>query len=250
MSEGFSGPPAAPPPGHGPQGYGPTGYGPPGYGPPGYVPPGYGPPGYGPPGSIPPGYRPPKSGGGGIVIVVVLAIGAIFVLAIFGSLGIYGVRRYLQKAKTMEARNTVSAIARAAKSAYERDALDTTGGSNGAKHRLCGAAIPVPASVPVGRKYVPSPSDFESGDTVNGWKCLRFAVGMPMYYQYEYRVGGNYKGPARGGRDPGPDGFEVSAEGDLDGDGIKSLFVQTGRIDRATNTVTLDPDVFIVDEFE
>jgi hypothetical protein len=38
-----------------------------------------------------------------------------------------------------------------------------------------------------------------------------------------YRIGGNYKGPARGDPDPGPNGFEVSAEGDLDGDGVRVI---------------------------
>jgi hypothetical protein len=73
---------------------------------------------------------------------------------------------------------------------------------------------------------------------------------MPHYYQYEYRTGGPYKGPSRGGPDPGPDGFEVSAEGDLDGDGVTSLFTMTGKVDSATKSVRLATELFVADETE
>jgi hypothetical protein len=79
---------------------------------------------------------------------------------------------------------------------------------------------------------------------------LRFALTTPHYYQYDYRQGGPYKGPARGGPDPGPHGFEASAEGDLDGDGVTSLFTRTGTLDPRTNQIELSPTFFVVDEFE
>jgi len=71
----------------------------------------------------------------------------------------------------------------------------------------------------------------------------------PIRYRYSYRAGGGYLGPARGGPDPGPDGFEVAAEGDLDGDGITSLFTITGQFDPTWNSVLLS-SLFAVDEFE
>ena len=63
-------------------------------------------------------------------------------------------------------------------------------------------------------------------------------------------MGGPYKGPARGGPDPGADGFEISAEGDLDGDGVTSLFTQTGKVNEATKSVRLGTQLFIADEKE
>jgi hypothetical protein len=77
-----------------------------------------------------------------------------------------------------------------------------------------------------------------------------FTHDQPMLYQFEVRVGGNYKGPSRGGPDPGKNGFEVSAEGDLDGDGITSLQTFTGVVDSKTKKVTLAERLFIKDTLE
>ena len=89
-----------------------------------------------------------------------------------------------------------------------------------------------------------------TGDALTGWRCLKFTSITPIYYQYEYRQGGPYKGPARGGPDPGPNGFEASAEGDLDGDGKTSLFTLTGKVDAKRQMVVVDPEIFVVDERE
>lgn len=165
-------------------------------------------------------------------------------VGVASALAIFGVNRYLKSAKTAQAKMTVGRISRHATESFERETM--TGG-----HSLCKSATAVPSVVPAGRKYVPSDQsgrDFLTGDVENGWRCLRFQAEEALYYQYEYRVGGNYKGPGRGGPDPGPNGFEVSAEGDLDGDGQTSLFtlvgqVENGELRRATQ-------VFVADEFE
>jgi hypothetical protein len=173
----------------------------------------------------------------------------VFVAGAGAAVGIYAVRRYLKAAKTAEAKNTVGAIARAAVTAYEREDLQ----AQAIVHRLCKSAIAVPTRVPAGTKYAPSTAgkvDFETGDDRAGWRCLRFAMTDPHYYQYEYRQGGPYKGPARGGPDPGPNGFEVSAEGDLDGNGKTSLFTRIGTIDPKTHSVKVSTEIFISDEFE
>lgn len=174
---------------------------------------------------------------------------AVPLMGTMGALAIYGVRRYLASAKTSEAKNTIGAITRGAMAAYERETL----GGAGSTHQLCKSTPRTPAAVPTGKKYQPDStpgSDFESGDATSGWKCLKFTVTSPVYYSYEYRQGGPYKCPARGGVDPGPDGFEVSAEGDLDGDGVTSLFCQTGKIDPATKSVKVGTQLFIADEYE
>ncbi|MBK6514026.1 MAG: hypothetical protein IPM79_31105 [Polyangiaceae bacterium] len=176
--------------------------------------------------------------------------GAVPMLGTMGALAIYGVRRYLQSAKTSEAKNTIGAIARGAVGAYERESLGAGGAPS---HQLCKSAQRVPATIPSGKKYQPSSApgtDFESGDATSGWKCLKFTIVNPIYYSYEYRAGGPYKCPARGGTDPGPDGFEISAEGDLDGDGVTSLLCQIGKVDPTTQVIKLGTQLFIADEFE
>ena len=168
-------------------------------------------------------------------------------LGIVSALMIYGVRRYLVASKTAEAKNTVAAITRGAVAAYEREHAGSS------RHRLCASAEPVPAIVPPGQRYQPSArpdEDFQRGDPTQGWPCLKFGLTQPHYYRYAYRQGSGYLGPARGGPDPGPNGFEASAEGDLDGDGVTSLFTMTGRVDPKTGELTVDTQVFIDAELE
>jgi hypothetical protein len=169
---------------------------------------------------------------------------------VFAAIGIYGVRRYLVRAKQAEARNTLGAITRAAVAAFEREAL---GPSNSVQHQLCKSAQPVPSAVPRGKKYAPSNDpgrDWDSGDTEHGWRCLKFMMTQPQYYQYTYTVGGPYKGPKRGGPDPGPNGFEIAAEGDLDGNGVTSLFTRTGVVDPQTGMVKVSPEIWVDKENE
>lgn len=166
----------------------------------------------------------------------------------------YGVRRYLESAKVVEAKNTVGAIARGAIAAYERESVSgaALAPNASAAHVVCDSARPVPQSVPKGTTHQPGTAagaDFQSGTDAAGWRCLKFDMVMPHYYQYDYRHGGPYKGPARGGPDPGPGGFEISAEGDLDGDGKTSLFTIVGRIDPKTSVLRLS-DLFISEERE
>ncbi len=170
---------------------------------------------------------------------------AVSAISAVASIGIYGVRRYLMSAKTSEAKNTVGAIARGAIAAFEREQASAPA------HALCKSAPAVPATVPAGRRFTAKAgSDYDTGSDTEGWKCLKFMMTAPQYYQYAYRAGGDYKGPKRGGPNPGADGFEISAEGDLDADGLTSLFTLTGKLDKATNTVKLDTGLFIADEFE
>lgn len=172
--------------------------------------------------------------------------GGMALLGTSSALAIYGVRRYLAEAKVSEAKNTVGAIVRAAVSSFEME-----GGVGRPLHALCKSATPVPSSVQAGAIYKPSTQegqDFNTGNETTGWRCLRLTLTEPFRYQYEYRVGGSYKGPKRGGPDPGKNGFEASAEGDLDGDGKTSLFTMTGKIEKGE--LRLDPELFVADEME
>jgi type IV pilus assembly protein PilA len=187
---------------------------------------------------------PPKKTNTCLIVAIVLVVIAVPLVGTVAALGIYGVRRYLAAAKTAEAKNTVGAISRAAVSAYE---YETVAGAS--SHRLCASAITVPSRVPAGNKYQPSSAagaDFDSGSTTAGWRCLKFTMSYPMYYQYQYHQGSGYVVPGAGS--PGPNGFEVAAFGDLNGDGVKSTFARTGQV--VGGSVALSTTLFIENEFE
>src|ERR1700722_6510069 len=173
-----------------------------------------------PPGQYyaPPAQQPEKKSGKSTCLIVGLVILAITVpvLGVMGALAAYGVSKYLKSAKTAEAKSAIGAISRAAVAAYESETL--VGGKT--VHRLCGSATLVPRAVPKAVKYQPSSAagaDFHAGDENTGWPCLRFEMTQPMYYQYGY-----VKGAGSGKTGASANGFEASAHGDLNGDGVES----------------------------
>ena len=163
---------------------------------------------------LPHGYGPaPKTGSTGTIIAVVAGAVGIFVVAAVGVLavlGIYGTRKYIANAKTAEARNSLGIMAKDAAAAYE-----TAREADGTRALCPSARTPVPTSLKdvSAKKYLSSPSDW-SGDP--GFACLGFALSSPQYYQYNYTSTGT--------------GFTGAARGDLDGDGIASMFEIKGRV--------------------
>jgi type IV pilus assembly protein PilA len=187
------------------------------------------------------------------LMIVVAIIGVLATLAIFG------VDRYLKSTKTSEAKNSIGAIARNAAEAYSRETVDSELLAPGAQsasavHALCKSATPVPAAVPPGKKYQPNntgTADFNQGDATTGWKCLKFVMNAPHYYQYHYNSGSGYVGPAVGGPDPGATGFEAAARGDLDGDGTEfGVFTITAKIDANSKNLLPATQVFPSNEYE
>ena len=193
----------------------------------------------------------------GFTLVELMIVVAI--IGVLAALAIYGVRRYLASAKTAEAKNSIGAISRGADAAYERETsasqiITTFGASTAASHSLCDSSTAggTPAAIPVGTKYQPNVTegnDFETGDGVSGWKCLRFSMNQPVYYQYHYVRGGHIPevttAPAVGA---GLTGFESGAIGDLDGDGVHSRFARGGTV--VAGQLILATQVHIEDEFE
>jgi type IV pilus assembly protein PilA len=192
-----------------------------------------------------------------VELMIVIAI-----IGVLAALAIYGVRRYLASAKTSEGKNTIGAIARGAKQAFERetamsDLLAPGSSSTAANHALCGSAakkVPDQATPPKGVKYQPKDGlaeDYNDGSATAGWKCLKFTMSQAHYYQYSYNKSA---APVSGGKTGAPtisgtESFETAAQGDLDGDGQISTFALVGQVD-GSNEMRVATQVFIEDEYE
>jgi type IV pilus assembly protein PilA len=161
----------------------------------------------------------------GFTLVELMIVVAI--IGVLAALAIYGVNKYLASSKTAEARNNVGAITRSAVSAYERETYNNELLGDGAvsgtpQNVLCGTATNrVPAATPAGTKVQPSTAagaDFNLGTATVGWTCLRFSITQPIQYSYGY-----VQGTGTGLAQADATGFEVSAFGDLDGDGAGAV---------------------------
>jgi type IV pilus assembly protein PilA len=172
------------------------------------------------------------------------------VVAIVGSLSVlatYGVRKYVTNAKTTEARNALGQIAKDAATGYEKDSMAggvlTTGTSAATSRQLCASAsasVPAASTSIAGSKYLSKPVEWNVDAAGNsGFACLKFAIDQPQYYMYSYST----QGSASAG-----DSFTATARGDLNGDGVLSLFQITGTINSkfvlniAPNFLEVRPD--------
>jgi type IV pilus assembly protein PilA len=150
----------------------------------------------------------------GFTLVELMIVVAI--IGILAALAIYGVKKYLTNTKTGEAKTNLGRLVKDAISAYEKEnmagSLLGAGSSVTSVHRLCDdAAAAVPATVPKGSKIQPAPAAWDTGSSTEGWRCLKFSVNSPVYYQYNYT--------ATNETNPATAAFESTARGDLDGDG-------------------------------
>lgn len=170
------------------------------------------------------------------LMIVVAIVGILAVLAI------YGVRKYIANAKTAEARNSLGQIGKDAVSAFEGERMAATvllpAGTTTVVRQMCDStSVTVPpgglASVS-GKKYQSQKLDWSAAADVQankGFPCLRFEMTAPQYYVYDYKV----TAPLDTGS------FKATAEGDLNGDNVGSLFTQHGKVQEGR--LTLGPSL-------
>ncbi len=170
------------------------------------------------------------------------------IVGILATLATYGVRKYATNAKSAEARNALGAVAYGAAAAYERESMSASvlgqRATSAMSRRLCGSAstsVPASQASIQGRKYQSKPTEWNVDAAGNsGFACLKFSMDAPQYYMYSYSISGS-------GSNPG-DSFTAVAQGDLDGNGVLSLFQVTGSINSgyvlnvAPNFVYVRPD--------
>lgn len=185
------------------------------------------------------------------LMIVVAIIGVLSALAVFG------VRRYMTAAKNSEAKQSVGRISRSAHAAFERELMGSQALIEGdesaqAAHLLCESAVPVPAAVPAALRYQPKTTegdDFETGDDTVGWKCLRFRISHPIYYQMQYNKGTSVVAPDNPSKCSGPC-YEAGALGDLNGNGAFSRVARTGHVNLSTGRLKAATHIYVMNEAE
>jgi type IV pilus assembly protein PilA len=167
------------------------------------------------------------------LMIVVAIVGILAVLAI------YGVRKYLANAKTAEARNSLGQMGKDESTAFEKESMPgqvlLPNQTAGASRSLCqnpGLPVPMDPAMIRGQKYQSSQQTgqdwgLDALTPGKGFACLKFSMDAPQYYQYNFQLSG--PGNLQGNQ------WNGTAAGDLNGDGVTSLFTLQGIIQQSMN---------------
>jgi len=155
----------------------------------------------------------------GFTLVELMIVVAI--IGVLSALAIYGVVRYVKHSKTAEATRALGAIEDGERVQFQ---LETPYGSTGAMtyyHVFCPDVSPTPATIPMSQKIaVVSTAGSGAGYDQQGWRCLKYSLVDPQFYQYTV-TSNSASGTAAI--------FTATANGDLDGNGVASTYQVIGR---------------------
>ena len=126
-----------------------------------------------------------------VIVLIVLAVGAPFIIGILAAFAIYGVRKYMVEAKSGEAIHMLTTWGQGMAGCGEKEGLPPT-------------SAPVPATLDrvSGRKYQSAASDWlDAAHT-----CASFSIADPQYFQYRWERTGEAEGVLRAVGDLNADG--------------------------------------------
>jgi type IV pilus assembly protein PilA len=180
----------------------------------------------------------------GFTLVELMVV--VMIVGVLAALAIYGVRKYIANSKTAEARNSLGQISKDVSTAFERETMAgvvlSKGVSTAAVRALCASAsqtVPAAITSVQGKKYQANPAantDWSKDESTNaGFACLKFSMTAPQYYLYNYSSNGSVTVPTQGTL------FTATANGDLNGDTVKSTFTVLGSV--ANNSLFVGPNI-------
>jgi type IV pilus assembly protein PilA len=173
------------------------------------------------------------------LMIVVAIIGILAALAIPAFVG------YIRRSKTAEAGSNLRNLYQGATAYYTAEHWQMTGvvlGGTRIASTECATSVGVTPNLPgPGKTQV----DFSSA-ALRPFTDISFTIADPIYYSYE--IAGAADG-ACGHMERELGLYTFQAHGDLDGDGMQSLFELSAGTDQ-TNQIVRAPGVFIVDELE
>ncbi len=157
-----------------------------------------------------------RSASSGFTLVELMIV--VVILGILAAVAIPAFTRYIKKSKTVEAARNIASIYQAQGTYYAQSAErpDSTGGFN--------------PPVFVGCPYTPSgapTAQRRAGDWTGNWTALGFGTDTPVYYSYQVTAAGTGNTATA----------TISANGDLDANGIQSTFTRTLAISTSGDVI-------------
>ena len=142
-----------------------------------------------------------------------IAAAILLAILVLVAYGYRYVTEYVKRSKTTEATMQVRKLFDSSVSYYDAE-------HQGATPRFPLSVGPTPSLDRIGPEpYGPDPTLWEHPT----WRALNFSVDMPSYYAYQYDSAGERLGAT----------FTATAFGDIDGDGVYSVYCRVGEVEQA-----------------